>query len=88
MTISARQAGTWCRISVADTGVGILHDEQQRIFERFYRTEVARTLETSGTGLGLAIAKHLIEAHKGRIEVESEVGKGSVFSVYVPIVTT
>ncbi len=88
VTISAKSNGDMVQISVADTGVGILHDEQQRIFERFYRTEAARMLETSGTGLGLAIAKHLIEAHKGRIEVESEVGKGSVFSVYVPIITT
>jgi two-component system phosphate regulon sensor histidine kinase PhoR len=85
VTISASANGDMVKISVADSGVGILHDEQQRIFERFYRTEVARTLEISGTGLGLAIAKHLIEAHEGRIEVESEVGKGSVFSVYVPI---
>jgi two-component system phosphate regulon sensor histidine kinase PhoR len=85
VTISAVANGNVVKISVADSGVGILHDEQQRIFERFYRTEVARTLEIGGTGLGLAIAKHLIEAHNGRIEVESEVGKGSVFSVYVPI---
>ena len=69
--------------SINDTGIGILHDEQERIFERFYRTEVARSLETGGTGLGLAIAKHLMEAHGGRIEVESAVGRGSTFTIYL-----
>jgi two-component system phosphate regulon sensor histidine kinase PhoR len=84
VTIEAAAVGGEVRISVTDTGVGILHDEQERIFERFYRTEVARSLATGGTGLGLAIAKHLIEAHDGRIEVESAVGRGSTFSIYLP----
>jgi two-component system phosphate regulon sensor histidine kinase PhoR len=84
VTIEAATVNEDVRVSVKDTGVGILHDEQERIFERFYRTEVARSLATSGTGLGLAIAKHLIEAHRGRIEVESAVGRGSTFSIYLP----
>ncbi len=84
MTIEAGAVDEEVRISVKDTGVGILYDEQERVFERFYRAEVARTLATAGTGLGLAIAKHLVEAHRGRIEVESAVGRGSTFSIYLP----
>jgi two-component system phosphate regulon sensor histidine kinase PhoR len=73
-------------ISVSDTGIGIPKADQERIFERFYRTDPARSRESGGTGLGLSIAKHLIEAHGGRIKVESEVGKGSTFSIFLPIV--
>ncbi len=72
-------------ISVSDTGIGIPKADQDRIFERFYRTDPARSRESGGTGLGLSIAKHLIEAHGGRIRVESEVGKGSTFSIFLPI---
>jgi two-component system phosphate regulon sensor histidine kinase PhoR len=71
-------------ISVSDTGIGIPKADQERIFERFYRTDPARSRESGGTGLGLSIAKHLIDLHGGHIQVESEVGKGSVFSIYLP----
>ncbi len=70
---------------IADTGVGISPDEQQKIFERFYRVDKSRSKETGGTGLGLAIVKHAVEHHNGSIEVESELGKGSVFSVRFPL---
>jgi two-component system phosphate regulon sensor histidine kinase PhoR len=76
--------GSEIEISVSDTGIGIPKADQARIFERFYRTDPARSRESGGTGLGLAIAKHLIEAHGGRIQVESEVGKGSTFSIFLP----
>ena len=71
-------------LSVADTGIGIPKAEQERIFERFYRVDEARSRELGGTGLGLSIAKHLVEAHGGRIEVESAVGHGSTFYVFLP----
>ena len=72
-------------VRIMDTGVGISADEQQKIFERFYRVDKSRSKETGGTGLGLAIVKHAVEHHNGSIEVESELGKGSVFSVRFPL---
>lgn len=75
-------------ISVADTGIGIPRADQPRIFERFYRVDVARSREVGGTGLGLAIAKHLVDIHGGRIWVESEVGHGSQFHFTVPLFDT
>jgi two-component system, OmpR family, phosphate regulon sensor histidine kinase PhoR len=71
--------------TVADTGIGIPQADQPRIFERFYRVDVARSREAGGTGLGLSISKHLVEAHGGRIWVESEVGVGSKFHFSVPV---
>jgi two-component system, OmpR family, phosphate regulon sensor histidine kinase PhoR len=71
--------------TVSDTGIGIPQADQPRIFERFYRVDVARSREVGGTGLGLSIAKHLVETHGGRIWVESEVGRGSQFHFSVPI---
>jgi two-component system, OmpR family, phosphate regulon sensor histidine kinase PhoR len=68
-------------VSVTDTGVGIEKQEIPRIFERFYRVEKDRSRNSGGTGLGLAIVKHLIEAHKGMINVSSVVGKGTTFSI-------
>ncbi|WP_413379146.1 two-component system histidine kinase PnpS [Alkalihalobacillus sp. 1P02AB] len=66
---------------VEDTGIGISEQEQPRIFERFYRVDRARSRNSGGTGLGLAIVKHLVEAHHAQIEVESELGKGTTFSM-------
>jgi two-component system, OmpR family, phosphate regulon sensor histidine kinase PhoR len=71
--------------TVSDTGIGIPQADQPRIFERFYRVDVARSREVGGTGLGLSIAKHLVETHGGRIWVDSEVGRGSEFHFSVPM---
>jgi two-component system, OmpR family, phosphate regulon sensor histidine kinase PhoR len=71
--------------TVSDTGIGIPKADQPRIFERFYRVDVARSREAGGTGLGLAIAKHIVEVHAGRIWVDSEIGQGSQFHFSVPI---
>jgi len=71
-------------IEVADNGVGIRPHERKRIFERFYRADDLLSRHTEGTGLGLAIAKRIVEAHGGRIEVESQEGKGSTFRIELP----
>jgi two-component system, OmpR family, phosphate regulon sensor histidine kinase PhoR len=83
--VSASADGHEVTFTVSDTGIGIPRADQPRIFERFYRVDVARSREVGGTGLGLSIAKHLVEAHGGRIWVESEVGQGSQFHFTVPV---
>jgi len=84
IAVAARVHDSYVAVSVSDTGPGIPASEQTRIFERFYRTDAARSREAGGTGLGLSIAKHLVEAHGGRIEIRSEVGHGSTFTIYLP----
>jgi len=83
--VSAEKRDGEVVFTVSDTGIGIPQADQPRIFERFYRVDVARSREVGGTGLGLSIAKHLMEAHGGRLWVESEVGQGSQFHFSVPI---
>ena len=85
IVLSAETHGDEVIFTVADTGIGIPQADQPRIFERFYRVDVARSREAGGTGLGLSISKHLVEAHGGRIWVESEVGVGSKFHFAVPM---
>jgi two-component system phosphate regulon sensor histidine kinase PhoR len=69
------------RLVVSDTGPGIAREHLSRLFERFYRVDAGRSRELGGTGLGLSIVKHMVEAMRGRVSVESAVGKGSTFAV-------
>jgi two-component system phosphate regulon sensor histidine kinase PhoR len=71
-------------IEVRDWGCGIAREHLSRLFERFYRVDKARSRKLGGTGLGLAIVKHIIQAHNGRIEVDSTSGKGSTFTIHIP----
>jgi signal transduction histidine kinase len=74
------------RISVADTGVGIPEADLPYVFERFFRSKRSRHANPGGSGLGLSIVRWIVEAHKGRVTVESTVGKGSTFTVYLPLI--
>ncbi len=85
VVVTAAVAGDRLMASVTDTGVGIPAQDLDRIFERFYRVDKARSREMGGTGLGLSIVKHLVETHGGSVRVESSVGRGSVFTVSLPI---
>ena len=71
-------------LKVKDTGIGIPEESRERIFERFYRVDKSRSKKVGGTGLGLSIVKHAVLVHGGKIEVNSEVGKGTEFIVYLP----
>ncbi|MBB6452079.1 two-component system phosphate regulon sensor histidine kinase PhoR [Salirhabdus euzebyi] len=79
--VGANDLGEDIKLFVKDTGIGIPKEEIPRIFERFYRVDKARSRESGGTGLGLAIVKHIVEAHHGKINVESELHKGTTFSI-------
>jgi two-component system phosphate regulon sensor histidine kinase PhoR len=72
-------------VRIADTGIGVPRDEVSRLGERFYRVDKSRSRELGGTGLGLSIVKHLILVHKGRMEIESQLGRGTTVSLYFPI---
>jgi len=79
-----RKAGK-AALEVEDTGIGIESKHHDRLFERFYRVDNARSREVGGTGLGLSIVKHIIQAHGGEVSLESDPGHGSVFKVSLPI---
>jgi two-component system sensor histidine kinase SenX3 len=82
--VGARRVGDMVEVAVVDQGIGISPDEQQRVFERFYRVDPARSRETGGTGLGLSIVKHVAADHGGDVTIWSQPGKGSTFTLRIP----
>lgn len=84
--VRCRREGTNALIEVTDNGIGIPAEHHDRIFERFYRVDQARSRGMGGTGLGLAIVKHCVGVFGGRIEIDSEVGRGTKFRVFFPLV--
>ncbi|MNT76026.1 Sensor protein SrrB [compost metagenome] len=85
ITVSAERLATEVRVEVRDTGIGIAPEHQQALFRKFYQVDSSSTRAHGGAGLGLAISKALVEAHGGRIGVESEPGKGSRFWFVLPL---
>jgi two-component system phosphate regulon sensor histidine kinase PhoR len=83
--LRAERSGCEVGISVGDDGIGISKDDLPRIFERFYRADKARSREFGGTGLGLAIVKHIAQLHGGRVEAQSEPGRGTTVRVFLPM---
>jgi len=82
--VSAREVDGRISIQIADTGVGIPSEDLPRIFERFYRVDKARSRQVGGTGLGLSIVKHVVERMNGQVTVESRLGRGSTFTLFLP----
>ena len=85
VSVALRRHGPSVELKVSDTGSGIPTRALSRVFERFYRVDVARSRDTGGTGLGLAIVKHVAERHGGAVFVDSELGVGSTFRIVMPV---
>jgi PAS domain S-box-containing protein len=85
ITVTTGQAEDMCMCAVRDTGMGIAPEDLPHVFERFFRSDRIRKSAREGTGLGLAIAHEIVKAHGGRIAVESELDRGSVFTVWLPV---
>jgi two-component system phosphate regulon sensor histidine kinase PhoR len=83
--ITAERSGPWVTLTVADYGPGISREHLPRVTERFYRVDPARSRESGGTGLGLAIVKHIIERHRGSLDIRSTIGVGTSVSVRLPV---
>jgi two-component system phosphate regulon sensor histidine kinase PhoR len=83
--VTASRNGGWVALTVSDHGPGISRDHLPRLTERFYRVDAARSRESGGTGLGLAIVKHIIERHRGTLEIRSVVGAGTSVTVRLPV---
>lgn len=85
VTLALESDGAWASLKVTDTGMGLSREEQERVFQRFYRADETRSRGEGGAGLGLCIARSIAEAHLGRIQVESIPGRGSTFTALIPL---
>jgi signal transduction histidine kinase len=85
IAVGVRREGEWAVVWVRDQGIGIPRSEQRKIFERFHRVSTGLVHDVKGAGLGLAIVRHILEAHGGKVAVESRPGAGSTFALYLPI---
>jgi signal transduction histidine kinase len=85
VTLKAQHTGKNITIQVSDKGVGMAKDELSRIFDPFYRVRDTQSVQIKGVGLGLSLVKHIVESHNGSIEVQSKLGKGSQFTIHLPI---
>ena len=85
ITVNLARAGKEVVIEVIDRGIGIPPKERKKVFNKFYRTSQKQVMQTEGTGLGLTLVKYIIRAHRGRVKIESEPGKGSKFSLILPV---
>jgi signal transduction histidine kinase len=85
LRLDVRRDGERVLLSVTDRGIGVAKGEQKKIFEKFYRAENSLVHETKGSGLGLALVQHIMQAHGGSVEIESAPGKGSTFTLVVPM---
>ncbi|MFN8495273.1 MAG: HAMP domain-containing sensor histidine kinase [Caldilineaceae bacterium] len=88
ITLSLENTDGWVKVSVTDTGIGIAPEHQEKIFDRFYRTDKARSRELGGSGLGLSIVQWIAQAHNGHVTVESTLHKGSTFTLWLPAFST
>lgn len=85
IVMSSREEGNWVRVAVTDHGPGIAPEEQQKVFFKFYRCNTDQTRDVKGTGLGLYLVKYFVELHQGIVDLKSELGKGSTFTVSLPV---
>ncbi|MBI1763960.1 MAG: HAMP domain-containing histidine kinase [Acidobacteria bacterium] len=85
INVKLGQQDSFVTISVTDYGIGIAADERAKVFEKFYRVSTGLVHDVKGSGLGLSIVQHIVEAHQGKVTVESELGKGSTFTIHLPV---
>ena len=88
VTVTARPEGPMVRLSIADEGEGIAPEHISRVTERFYRVDTSRSRSLGGTGLGLSIVKHIVERHRGRLNIDSALGRGTTIHVLLPVAAT